>query len=407
MAMIKCPECGRQISEKAPVCPNCGVEIAGKITQCMQCGEVYFNEQDSCPNCHHHAHSPQTTNQINNTQEAAGQNAGNYSTPPVPPQRSFTSEQKTNVTPPTPPVPPKNEVEPESAQKQEKRHTPLIIGFIFALIVCAVCFYFYNDAKSSKEAEAYEFAMKSNDPLVLQTYLDNYKDASQAHLDSITARLETLKRVDNDWNNALVRGSKQALLDYLSKHPDSGHKAEAEQKIDSIDWAEAQKANSMDLLQAYLAEHPNGEYVDQANDALKKLKTKTIQPEDKTLVSSVMRQFFQAISSRNELGFDGCVAPTLSNFLGKQDATKTDVITFMNKIYKDDITSMKWRLNNDYKIDKKEVGDEQYEYTVNFSALQEIDRTDSNKEKEARYKIKAVINPDGMITSMSMTKILE
>ena len=79
----------------------------------------------------------------------------------------------------------------------------------------------------------------------------------------------------------------------------------------------------------------------------------------------------------------------------------------MNKIYKDDITSMKWRLNNDYKIDKKEVGDEQYEYTVNFSALQEIDRTDSSKEKEARYKIKAVINPDGMITSMSMTKILE
>lgn len=407
MAMIKCPECGRQISEKAPVCPNCGVEIAGKITQCTQCGEVYFNEQDSCPNCHHHAHSPKTTNQINNTQEAAGQNAGNYSTPPVPPQRSFTSEQNTNVTPPTPPVPPKNEVEPESAQKQEKRHTPLIIGFIFALIVCAVCFYFYNDAKSSKEAEAYEFAMKSNDPLVLQTYLDNYKDASQAHLDSITARLETLKRVDNDWNNALVSGSKQALLDYLSKHPDSGHKAEAEQKIDSIDWAEAQKANSMDLLQAYLAEHPNGEYVDQANDALKKLKTKTIQPEDKTLVSSVMRQFFQAISSRNELGFDGCIAPTLSNFLGKQDATKTDVITFMNKIYKDDITSMKWRLNNDYKIDKKEVGDEQYEYTVNFSALQEIDRTDLSKEKEARYKIKAVINPDGMITSMSMTKILE
>ena len=407
MAMIKCPECGRQISEKAPVCPNCGVEIAGKITQCTQCGEVYFNEQDSCPNCHHHAHSPKTPNQINNTQDSVGQNAGNYSIPPVPPQRSFTSEQNTNVTPPTPPVPPKNEVEPESAQKQEKRHTPLIIGFIFALIVCAVCFYFYNDAKSSKEAEAYEFAMKSNDPLVLQTYLDNYKDASQAHLDSITARLETLKRVDNDWNNALVSGSKQALLDYLSKHPDSGHKAEAEQKIDSIDWAEAQKANSMDLLQAYLAEHPNGEYVDQANDALKKLKTKTIQPEDKTLVSSVMRQFFQAISSRNELGFDGCVAPTLSNFLGKQDATKTDVITFMNKIYKDDITSMKWRLNNDYKIDKKEVGDEQYEYTVNFSALQEIDRTDSSKEKETRYKIKAVINPDGMITSMSMTKILE
>ena len=32
MAIIKCPECGRQISDKAPTCPSCGVEIAGKIT---------------------------------------------------------------------------------------------------------------------------------------------------------------------------------------------------------------------------------------------------------------------------------------------------------------------------------------------------------------------------------------
>ena len=97
----------------------------------------------------------------------------------------------------------------------------------------------------------------------------------------------------------------------------------------------------------------------------------------------------------------------MSNFLGKQDATKADVVTFMNKIYKDDITNMNWRINNDYKISKKEVGDEQYEYTVNFSATQNIERTDASKEKEARYKIKATINPDGQITSMSMTKILE
>ena len=39
MAIIKCPECGRQISDKAPTCPSCGVEIAGKITKCPHCGE--------------------------------------------------------------------------------------------------------------------------------------------------------------------------------------------------------------------------------------------------------------------------------------------------------------------------------------------------------------------------------
>jgi RNA polymerase subunit RPABC4/transcription elongation factor Spt4 len=52
MAIIKCPECGHQISDKAPVCPNCGVEIAGKIIRCPNCGEVYFSNEEMCPNCH-------------------------------------------------------------------------------------------------------------------------------------------------------------------------------------------------------------------------------------------------------------------------------------------------------------------------------------------------------------------
>ena len=27
MALIKCPECGKQISDKAEVCPHCGIEV--------------------------------------------------------------------------------------------------------------------------------------------------------------------------------------------------------------------------------------------------------------------------------------------------------------------------------------------------------------------------------------------
>ena len=53
MALIKCPECGHQISDKAPVCPSCGVEIAGKIVRCPNCGEIHFISDGICPNCHH------------------------------------------------------------------------------------------------------------------------------------------------------------------------------------------------------------------------------------------------------------------------------------------------------------------------------------------------------------------
>ena len=37
MAMIKCPECGHEISDQAPYCPSCGVAIKDKLTKCPAC----------------------------------------------------------------------------------------------------------------------------------------------------------------------------------------------------------------------------------------------------------------------------------------------------------------------------------------------------------------------------------
>lgn len=392
MAMIKCPECGRQISDKAPYCPSCGVAIAGKIIRCPQCGEIYFKDQEMCPNCHHltsvdRQGETRLAGQVGNTQTEGSATPTPQPAVPVQP------------TPPTPPTPP--------AKPKKKGHSALIVAIVLAVVVCAACFYFYNNAKSTKEQDAYEFAMKSDDPLVLQTYLDNYKDAPVEHIDSVTTHLERLRQLDTDWSNAVVSGSKQALMDYLAKYPDSEHKAEAQRKIDSLDWADASDANTLDAYQAYLTDHANGDHVDEANDAIKQLKAKTVQPEEKTLVTSVLRHFFQAVNSRSESSLEATVAPLLTSFLGKQDATRADVVTFMNKIYKDDITNMNWHVGNDLKIDKKEIGDEEYEYTVSFSATQDIERTDPDKEKHANYKITAKIDPDGQITSMSMTKILE
>ncbi len=399
MAMIKCPECGRQISDKAPFCPCCGVAIAGKILRCQQCGEVYFKDQEICPNCHHITRlsgvvgNAAQQNVANEVGAAPVQQATMAQQPPMPPKMPGANNVNGGVTPP--PV------------EKKKNHGALITAIIFALVLCGVCFYFYNNAKTSKEEEAYEFALKSDDPLVLQTYLDNYKDAPAEHIDSIQAHLSVMQQSDADWTNAVVSGSKQALLDYLNKHPESEHKAQAQHKIDSIDWAFASNANTLNEIQAYLDEHANGEHVDEANDAIRKLKASTVQPEEKVLVNASLKHFFQAVNANNEQSLEASVAPVMSNFLGKQDATKADVTVFLQKIYKDDITSMSWSLGNDMKIDKREVGEDEYEYNVTVSATQDIQRTDPSKEKHAMYKIKAKVNPDGLVSALSMTKIIE
>ena len=369
MAIIKCPECGRQISDKAPTCPSCGVEIAGKITKCPHCGEVYFSSQEMCPNCHEIA--------VGVTHPVASSAAVKDQTPVAPPSpvsspaseipsTSQVVSSTSQTAPPTPPVPPVPPVRrpgvaasgndggegntPQEPQKKKNTRSIFIISFIFAVLACGIMYYFYDSANRNKEMEAYEYAMQSSDPMVLQSYLDTYKDADEAHRDSIMAHLDLLKQNDQDWTNAVVSGSKEALEAYLQKYPNSLHKQEALLKIDSLDWNVAKAADTADAYQAYLDAHVDGTHIEEAENALKKVKSRDLQPEEKQMVSGLFRQFFQSINSHNVDGLTATCEDILSSLLGKNSATKADVVTFMDKLYKDNVANMNWHINNDYQI---------------------------------------------------------
>lgn len=55
MALIVCPGCGKEISDKATVCPKCGhvieKEEQPKLIVCEECGSEFDESLDSCPNC--------------------------------------------------------------------------------------------------------------------------------------------------------------------------------------------------------------------------------------------------------------------------------------------------------------------------------------------------------------------
>lgn len=423
MAIIKCPECGRQISDKAPTCPSCGVEIAGKITKCPHCGEVYFCSLEMCPNCHEIAvgvtHPVASSAAVKDPTPVASPSPVSSPAPEIPSTSQVVSSTSQTV-PPTPPVPPVPPVRrpgvtasgndggegntPQELQKKKNPRSIFIISFIFAVLACGIMYYFYDSANRNKELEAYEYAMQSSDPMVLQSYLDTYKDADEAHRDSIMAHLDQLKQNDQDWTNAIVSGSKEALEAYLQKYPNSLHKQEALLKIDSLDWNVAKAADTADAYQAYLNAHTDGAHIEEAENALKKVKSRDLQPEEKQMVSGLFRQFFQSINSHNADGLTATCEDILSSLLGKNSATKADVVTFMDKLYKDNVANMNWHINNDYQIKKREVGDEEYEYQVQFSARQDVDLTDGTK-KEQFFKISAVVSPDGKVSAFNMNKV--
>lgn len=365
MAIIKCLECGHDISDKAPYCPSCGVAIAGTTITCPQCGKTYFSALKECPQCHH------LTQQPTNSQQ---------------------------------PVNPENANENKAHSKRNNKLI-LIISVAVVVVIGMLCLWMMNGAESEKEKAAYEYAMASNDTQVLQGYLSTYADAPEEHRDSIMAHLTLLQRADQEWKNTLISGSRSAIQQYLDAHPDSPFKAIALHKIDSIDWSSACEANTVEAMEKYLNLHQDGDYVEQASDKLKILNTMTVQPEEKTSLSSLFSNFFRGINTQDEDLLKSTVNPLLTSFLGKSDATRSDVLTFMHKLYKPGVTSMTWQSANNYSIEKKEIGVEQYEYSVTFTATQSVETADNTTT--SKFRISAKVNPEGLITEMNMVKVAE
>ena len=250
--IIKCPECGHQVSDKAPVCPSCGVEIAGHIIKCSHCGELYLKEESSCPNCHHTEHHVESsvTATEHHTSEAA--NESKVQEPVV--LMSVDKEEATGNDDVIIPVEeteehetdnyndktqdtfnePKTEEEAvdadfimddnadeevianaEAIAEDEEESTPdknnhlsLAVSLLIAAITAAVLLFLYNQgvgaSKANNEQEAFAQAMSSSEPTVLKNYLKENPSASKAHRDSISARLKVLTTTTQDMQQLIM-----------------------------------------------------------------------------------------------------------------------------------------------------------------------------------------------------------
>ena len=381
MAIIKCPECGHQVSDKAATCPSCGVGIAGKVTPCPECGAIVFNDQAECPVCHRPIEQKNVAAQPSKTVLES-------------PADVRTVDNAASAV--------------KSKESKKKPLTPWIIAFVIALSIVFVGLYYYKTTQVKNEQEAYENAMMSSEPAVLQNYLDMYNDAPVEHRDSIMSHLEILKKVDADWTNAVVSNSKSAILRYMQLHPNSIHAVEAKIKIDSLDWIDASQKNTAEAYQKYIEEHPEGMYIDQAHDAYTQMDARKVNDGDKERMSRLFTTFFNALGANDEVALTSCVDNILSSFLHRENASKSDVISYMHKVHQDpDVVKVDYRLNNDWKIDKSDDGNGNFSYTVNFSVDQTIEHSQEGNGAFNTYKVSAKVSSDDKITELNMQRIVQ
>ena len=459
--IIKCPECGHQVSDKAPVCPSCGVEIAGHIIKCSHCGELYLKEESSCPNCHHTEHHVESsvTAVEHHTSEAT--NESKVQEPVV--LMSVDKEEATGNDDVIIPVEeteehetdnyddktqdtfnePKTEEEAvdadfimddnadeevianaEAIAEDEEESTPdknnhlsLAVSLLIAAITAAVLLFLYNQgvgaSKANNEQEAFAQAMSSSEPTVLKNYLKENPSVSKAHRDSISARLKVLtttthdmQQADNDLSLALTSNSKEVLQQFIAKYPDSKHRGELEAKIDEIDWAQAVAKNNENAYLGYKAQHPNGIHSKEADEKLKNILTPEKAEEsaaakvtdgERAKAVAAVRQLLQGINSKSTDKISGAVAPSL-NFLGSGGATVKDIRRYMtDRLYQADVKTINWHLGSPAEVTKK--SDEAgADIRLKIPATLDIERKGGKSKRS--YVISATIK-NGRITHIN------
>lgn len=281
----------------------------------------------------------------------------------------------------------------------------LVVSFAIAAVICGVGVYMHVTAESDKEAEEFDYAIRSVEPVISQNYLDKFTGAPEEHRSAIEAHLKELEDVEKEWREA-SRGKSSTLLEaFMRKHPGSRHRKEALHIMDSLDFAAAGAEDTEEAYIAYLDAHGDGDYYEDAQEGLRRLRAKTVTPDEREMIDNVFLDFFTGISMRDEARLLSTVAERLV-LLDKADATRGDVAELLRKLYKENVTCITWQREGEASIKKREIGERSYEYAVSFTAESVTSYTDGDNASST-LRIDAAVNPDGLISEFRMTRIME
>ncbi len=460
MAIIKCPECGHQISEKAAICPICGVEIAGKIAKCSVCGEVFFKDDGLCPRCYSPFKEYKESEVDNDTVE----NDTKYPEETDETDETGVEEEDLAFTSPTEELEEKKEDETtDDAEKTEEyvapvetrrpeitedanendessemveqieddftyvdtdgdnlqrpehvedesdndggngkhRYIPFVVSIAITALIAAVCLYFYNDSKISKETQAFELAINSGDISQMDSFLRNYTYATIDHKKAVQEKIADITKQKEDLSLGMVSRDKDKLTQYLKDYPESPQKQVIMRTIDSLDWEDAMKTNTKNAYDKYIAAHADGIFIKDAKERIA-VKTSIGTEEDASMAKTIFREFFLSVNGNQAERLTATLNSTISSFAGTADASRNDVIGWMRNQHKEDVSNVIWKLNHDYKITKRELF-EKKDYLVEFTAQKTIVYKDGRSATE-HFKVKSNVSNNNKIASMDLTK---
>lgn len=290
---------------------------------------------------------------------------------------------------------------PNPPVEKKKKSYGWLIALLLLLAVgtTVAAYYFYQQ---DKEAKAYAILQNNENITDYEDYLRDHPTG--VHAPEVKQRLEDLRKMYAEWARLQQSPYISDFERFKQFYPQSILTKQCDLKIDSLDWLLAQKLNTSEAFAAYIAKHPEGRYISEAITAQGIAQNTEVSDIDRQQISATIEAFYIAFGNNDEAALCAQIAPTMTQFLSKRNATKADVVELVARTYSEHIQSCRFVLGNDYVIAKGVDAEGQSTYSVKFSVDQHISR-DNDGKTFGSYTAQATLNAAYQLTSLQMTEV--
>lgn len=243
MALIPCPDCGRQISTLAHSCPHCG------------------------------ASNGQNSYAINSSRRARRDSTVQHRHPHI--------------------------------RLSKKKMWIIVLSCAAALIVLGGGGWLihHNRQLAAQEQARYDALMDNFSIADAQTFLLYYPDTE--HLKEIQDNIALFQRYEQEWIKIAGSTNADDFAMFRSKYPNSPFDQRAYDKIDSLDWTYAKRSDTEGALQKYLDMHPDGKYAEQARQQLQHIIDTRVSADERAYITRIVNAYFAALTDRNKEALTG------------------------------------------------------------------------------------------------------
>ena len=348
MALIPCPDCGRQISTLAHSCPHCGAENKTKGTQ--KHGKGAHKEHGGM--------------------NESGKSAGKH-------DRSAS-------------------INNERARKHKRMVRIVVLAGTIVVIMLGSGGWLWHHSRQikAKEEASYNMLMENFSIADAKAFLANYPKTK--HLKDIQDNLALYQKYEQEWTKIAGSTNTDDFAMFRSKYPNSPFDHKAYDKIDSLDWIYAKRSNTEGALRKYLDLHPDGKYAELAREQRQYIIDTRPTTEERDYATRVINVFLAALNDKNKEALNTITTAEMfirgCDIIDSHDSGSTTNYTITSPV------SVTKRPTSDGTI---YVAD----YTVSRTSAPQGGASASNAEanKPVVMTIQAILNSTMQLSAITMT----